>query len=73
MADYENKWVSIFEPSGKYVSRIGNGKLLGKLLYLSCVLMYLILVSIFLLYIFMFDVQIAEFLIKDSLCRLEIY
>ncbi|XP_069977911.1 tripartite motif-containing protein 3 isoform X3 [Penaeus vannamei] len=29
VADYENKWVSIFEPSGKYVSRIGNGKLLG--------------------------------------------
>ncbi|KAG7173740.1 Tripartite motif-containing protein 2-like 2 [Homarus americanus] len=29
VADYENKWVSIFEPSGKYVSRIGHGKLLG--------------------------------------------
>ncbi|KAK4305725.1 hypothetical protein Pmani_022399 [Petrolisthes manimaculis] len=29
VADYENKWVSIFEPSGKYVTRIGNGKLLG--------------------------------------------
>ncbi|CAL4097070.1 unnamed protein product [Meganyctiphanes norvegica] len=29
VADYENKWISIFEPSGKYVSRIGNGKLLG--------------------------------------------
>ncbi|KAK3854735.1 hypothetical protein Pcinc_038802, partial [Petrolisthes cinctipes] len=29
VADYENKWISIFEPSGKYVTRIGNGKLLG--------------------------------------------
>ncbi|XP_071547968.1 tripartite motif-containing protein 3-like isoform X2 [Panulirus ornatus] len=29
VADYENKWVSIFEPTGKYVSRIGHGKLLG--------------------------------------------
>ncbi|XP_045594041.2 tripartite motif-containing protein 3 isoform X2 [Procambarus clarkii] len=29
VADYENKWVSIFEPSGKYINRIGNGKLLG--------------------------------------------
>lgn len=30
VADYENRWVSIFEPSGKYVTRIGHGKLLGK-------------------------------------------
>ncbi|XP_076046814.1 tripartite motif-containing protein 2-like isoform X2 [Oratosquilla oratoria] len=29
VADYENKWVSIFEPSGKYVRRLGHGKLLG--------------------------------------------
>ncbi|KAK8727480.1 hypothetical protein OTU49_009576, partial [Cherax quadricarinatus] len=29
VADYENKWVSIFEPSGKYISRIGHGKLIG--------------------------------------------
>ncbi|RXG68298.1 Tripartite motif-containing protein 2 [Armadillidium vulgare] len=29
VADYENRWVSIFEPSGKYVTRIGHGKLLG--------------------------------------------
>ncbi|XP_064079014.1 tripartite motif-containing protein 3-like isoform X3 [Macrobrachium nipponense] len=29
VADYENKWVSIFEPSGKFVTRIGHGKLLG--------------------------------------------
>lgn len=29
VADYENKWVSIFEPNGKFVNRIGTGKLLG--------------------------------------------
>lgn len=29
VADYENKWVSIFEPSGKFITRIGHGKLLG--------------------------------------------
>lgn len=29
VADYENKCVSIFEPNGKYVYRIGQGKLLG--------------------------------------------
>ncbi|XP_068250054.1 tripartite motif-containing protein 3-like isoform X3 [Palaemon carinicauda] len=29
VADYENKWISIFEPSGKFVTRIGHGKLLG--------------------------------------------
>ena len=30
MADYDNKCVSIFEPSGKFVNRVGAGKLLGK-------------------------------------------
>ncbi|KAF2358120.1 B-box-type zinc finger [Trinorchestia longiramus] len=29
VADYENKVVSIFEPNGKFVHRIGQGKLLG--------------------------------------------
>ncbi|MPC09485.1 Tripartite motif-containing protein 2 [Portunus trituberculatus] len=29
VADYENKWVSVFEPSGKYITRLGHGKLLG--------------------------------------------
>ncbi|XP_071043399.1 tripartite motif-containing protein 2 isoform X2 [Parasteatoda tepidariorum] len=29
VADYENKWISIHDPKGKYVSRIGIGKLLG--------------------------------------------
>ena len=30
VADYDNKWVSVFDPaSGKFVSRIGHGKLLG--------------------------------------------
>ena len=31
VADYENKWISIFEPSGKFVTRIGHGKLLGNI------------------------------------------
>lgn len=30
VADYENKWVSVFEPSGKYITRLGHGKLLGE-------------------------------------------
>lgn len=30
VADYENRWISVFEPSGKYVNRIGKGNLLGK-------------------------------------------
>ena len=30
IADYDNKCVSVFEPSGKFVNRIGAGKLLGK-------------------------------------------
>lgn len=29
VADYENKWVSIYDAYGKYVSRLGIGKLLG--------------------------------------------
>ncbi|GAB6023756.1 Tripartite motif-containing protein 2, variant 2 [Chamberlinius hualienensis] len=29
IADYDNKWVSVFEPCGKFVSRVGVGKLLG--------------------------------------------
>lgn len=33
VADYDNKWVSIFDPLGKFVSKIGSGKLLGKELY----------------------------------------
>jgi tripartite motif-containing protein 2/3 len=30
VADYENRWVSIFEPNGKFASRFGMGKLLGQ-------------------------------------------
>jgi hypothetical protein len=30
IADYDNKWISIFDPTGKFMSRIGHGKLLGK-------------------------------------------
>ncbi|KAL5011363.1 hypothetical protein ScPMuIL_009914 [Solemya velum] len=29
IADYENKWVSVFSPEGKYINKIGTGKLLG--------------------------------------------
>ena len=29
VADYDNKWVSIFSPEGKYLNKIGTGKLLG--------------------------------------------
>ena len=29
VADYDNKWVSIFDSAGKFVSKIGGGKLLG--------------------------------------------
>lgn len=28
-ADYENKWISLFESNGKFINRIGVGKLLG--------------------------------------------
>ena len=30
VADYDNKCVSVFDPSGKFVNRIGAGKLLGE-------------------------------------------
>ena len=30
VADYDNKCVSIFEPTGKFVNRLGVGKLLGE-------------------------------------------
>ncbi|KAH9507812.1 Tripartite motif-containing protein 2 [Bulinus truncatus] len=29
VADYDNKWVSVFNPDGKYISRIGIGRLQG--------------------------------------------
>lgn len=29
IADYDNKWISVFAPDGKYVNKIGTGKLLG--------------------------------------------
>lgn len=29
VADYDNKWVSVFSPEGKYINKIGTGKLLG--------------------------------------------
>jgi tripartite motif-containing protein 2/3 len=29
VADYDNKCVSVYEPNGKFVNRIGAGKLLG--------------------------------------------
>jgi len=29
VADYDNKWVSVFDPEGKYLNKIGAGKLLG--------------------------------------------
>ncbi|KAK2165942.1 hypothetical protein LSH36_44g11016 [Paralvinella palmiformis] len=29
VADYDNKWISVFNPEGKYINRIGSGKLLG--------------------------------------------
>ena len=33
LADYDNKCVSVFTPCGKFVNRIGVGKLLGKSLH----------------------------------------
>ena len=30
VADYDNKWVSIFDAAGKFVNKVGTGKLLGK-------------------------------------------
>ena len=35
IADYDNKCVTVFEPSGKYVNRIGVGKLLGQYISLQ--------------------------------------
>lgn len=29
IADYDNKWISIYSPDGKYLNKIGTGKLLG--------------------------------------------
>ena len=29
MSDYDNKWISIYQPSGKFVSKLGGSKLLG--------------------------------------------
>jgi len=29
VADYDNKWVSVHGPDGKYINKIGGGKLLG--------------------------------------------
>jgi tripartite motif-containing protein 2/3 len=29
VADYDNKWVSVFSPDGKYINKVGTGKLLG--------------------------------------------
>ncbi|XP_067663789.1 tripartite motif-containing protein 2-like isoform X1 [Haliotis asinina] len=29
VADYDNKWVSVFTPDGKYINKLGTGKLLG--------------------------------------------
>lgn len=29
VADYDNKWISVFSPEGKYMNKIGTGKLLG--------------------------------------------
>ena len=29
MSDYDNKWISIYQPSGKFVSKLAGSKLLG--------------------------------------------
>ncbi|XP_061183573.1 tripartite motif-containing protein 2-like isoform X1 [Saccostrea echinata] len=29
VADYDNKWINVFSPEGKYMNKIGTGKLLG--------------------------------------------
>ena len=29
MSDYDNKWISVHEPSGKFVSKFGGNRLLG--------------------------------------------
>lgn len=29
MADYDNRWVSIFSPEGKFKTKIGAGRLMG--------------------------------------------
>ena len=38
IADYDNKCVTVFEPSGKYVNRIGVGKLLGQYIHKSMIM-----------------------------------
>jgi hypothetical protein len=43
VADYENRWMSVFEMKGKFVSRFGMGKLQGTffklIIYISNFLM----------------------------------
>ena len=29
MSDYDNRWISVFEPCGKFLSKTGGNKLLG--------------------------------------------
>ena len=29
VSDYDNKWISVHEPSGKFVSKFGGNRLLG--------------------------------------------
>ena len=29
MSDYDNKWISVHEPSGKFVAKFGGNRLLG--------------------------------------------
>ena len=29
MSDYDNKWISIHQPNGKFVSKLGGSRLLG--------------------------------------------
>ena len=29
MSDYDNKWISIHEPGGKFISKVGGSRLLG--------------------------------------------
>ena len=29
VSDYDNKWISVYQPSGKFVSKLGGSRLLG--------------------------------------------